>query len=223
MAKRPPPEGVGRRPEIDDYRRELVRLVRRQLDCARMGTIGSPAWKLAFGRDLDQIEDCHYWTKIPHPVPVLTVPAFIERGQKRTAEWSMIDSTPSPMAERDWGMRWHVYRIDASRPDALEAVNQLAARVIAEWLEWMEAEEAEAASRDDDFMPANYFKGVQITQSKLRDWKRRGRLQASSIRKRGRENLYNVVDVLRLNGSPLVEGRKTCDESWKKRNASGRT
>jgi hypothetical protein len=227
MAKKKTPGRAGPRidrfgdvPSIDDYRHELVRLVRRQLDCARDGTIGTPAWKLAFGADIDRIRECEYWTKLPHPVPELTYPGCIKRGEKAKPEWSVIDSVPAPMAEREWGLRFHTYTIDATKPDALQAVNQLAARVIPEWLKWMKRIDARARS---EFQPASYFKGIGLTAGKLRDWVRHERLKDDEIRELGSNNLYEVDAVMRLVNIDPKRGRMICKKDLKKRAASGRS
>lgn len=201
-------------PTTDDYRKELIRLVRRQLECAREGIMTTPEWIATYGADIDQIEDCAYRADEKHPVPILL------RGlTRKPIEWSIFDSTPSPVMlgypapdvfhERE-------YSIKADEPNVRSRVNTLAAKIIPEWLERMDAREAD---QPGEFMPAAFFKGVSITGGSLRLWYLRKKID---VQKCGKYNYYHVDTALALNRSPIVEGRQACIDEWRKRNNTGR-
>jgi hypothetical protein len=182
--------GVTRRasaPTTDDYRKELIRLVRRQLECAREGIITTPEWRETYGADIDQIMDCAYRAQESHPVPIL-----LHDSALKPIAWSMSDSKPSPVmlgypAPEPDVFHLREYTFKVGEPNVRNRVNTLAAKVIAEWLERMDARTADISS--DDFMPAAWFLGVGISGTTLRDWKRRKRINAP---KQGKNNLYHV-------------------------------
>jgi hypothetical protein len=218
-AKKPAAAPVNTRrapaPTTDDYRKELIRLVRRQLECAREGIITTPEWTATYGADIDQIMDCAYRADERHPVPILLYDSTL-----KPIAWSIFDSTPSPVMlgypapdvfhERE-------YTIKADEPNVRSRVNTLAAKIIPEWLERMDARESDINS--DDFMPAAWFLGVGISGTTLRDWKRRNRIDAP---KQGKNNLYHVDTALRLHGATSVDGRQKCAEAWRIRNNAGK-
>ena len=201
-------------PTTDDYRKELIRLVRRQLECAREGIMTTPEWTATYGADIDQIMDCAYRAEEKHPVPILLLDSTL-----KPIAWSMSDSNPSPiMLGYPAPDVFHTreYTIKAGEPNVRSRVNTLAAKLIAEWVERMDAREAD---QPEEFMPAAFFKGVSITGGSLRLWHLRKKIE---VHKCGKYNYYHVDTALALNRSPIVEGRQACIDEWRKRNNTGR-
>jgi hypothetical protein len=202
-------------PTTDDYRKELIRLVRRQLECAREGIITTPEWTATYGADIDQIEDCAYRAGEKHPVPIL-----LRDLTRKPIEWSIFDSTPSPVMlgypapdvfhERE-------YRIKADEPNVRSRVNTLAAKIIPEWLERMDSREADINS--DDFAPAAWFHVVGIHAVRLRKWHQ---LDKIDIQKHGRINHYHIDTALKKQNVDIASGRQKCAEAWSKRHAENK-
>lgn len=202
-------------PTTDDFRQELIRLVRRQLECAREGIMTTPEWTATYGADIDQIEDCAYRAGEKHPVPIL-----LRDSTLKPIEWFIFDSTPSPVMLRYPApdvFHERGYTIKADEPNVRSRVNTLAAKIIPEWLERMDAREADINS--DDFAPAAWFHAVGIHPVRLRKWLGLHRIEH---RKYGRINHYHIDTALKIQKVPIPEGRQKCAEAWSKRHAENK-
>lgn len=197
----------------DDYRKALIRLVRRQLDCARRGVIGSEAWKTAFSHDVRMIDRYALIAGIEAPVIELVVPADDEPPEIHG--WLIRECADMPSDFPTKPPTRHLHHIP---PDELDAVNLIAIHVLADWIERAEHNQA-AGKSHGEFMPAAWFKGVRINGTTLRSWAKRGKIQTQGS---SRARLYHAETAFVLRRIHPLDGWQRCREEWAKRHDSGK-
>jgi hypothetical protein len=183
------------------YRQAVVRLVRRQLDCARRGLIGTDHWFLAFRRDFRDIKTFAGWARFPAPcIERYDEPREIgpDGGVDHPGrnEWEISDGIPVHYFPRSEA-RPSTIGIEGEMqdPDVLAALNLAATHVLSEWLEWVET--ANEQDLETDLMPPAYFEPlVKANAENLRKWRDAGKIGGTKAGS-GREVLYSVTSVLR--------------------------
>jgi hypothetical protein len=220
MAKKQKPAGKGpqaiKKPVLstkDDYRKALIQLVRRQLDCARRGLIGTPAWERAYRTDLKKFSRYALMAAVEAPVVELYIPS--EDEPREMYGWIVQEAVELP---GDFFTKPRVREMHVFRADDLEAMNLMAANVLADWIEQV-THDPEAAARSGEFMPARWFKGVKINISTLRSWSNRKKIETHG---KGRTKLYHVATAfIRANIHP-ADGMERCRKEWAKRHDAGK-
>jgi hypothetical protein len=187
-----------------DFRRALLRLVTRQLECARLGLIGAPEYWLAFSDDLQLARHFCERLKIHNPLPFL-----IEDSEIEGISGVWIVPAPPRLFKSVTLFNNPSQHFDPTDPNTLRAVNLLAKHTLAEFLEELKAEpkrvELKAA---DEYMPARYFKHAKIESSTLQKWKANKKI---GNRTRNGKNYYQVRKAFELAGIPYELGRSVCD------------
>jgi hypothetical protein len=200
------------------YRQAAVRLVRRQLDCARSGLIGTDKWFRAFSEDFSKIRRYARWARFhaPHverfdePPEMASAGVMFYPGRN---DWVIEDGIPvhsiSPLHD---ATRQHVtIEGEMQDPDVLAALNLAATHVLSEWLEWIET--AQEQDLETDMMPPAYFEPIKTANAdNLRKWRDAGKIVGAKSG-RGREVLYSVTSVLRHLRLP-ASTRDALDRKW---------
>jgi hypothetical protein len=217
--KTPNPATAPRRRPINNraqYRQAVIRLVGRQLDCARRGLIGSPEWLMAYAGDAMHISVYARQARIPAPSVRFFQGGTSPDGRMEWPdEWIGEEGVPinhiptEPPSRRRIVIPATDGRLDAA---VLRAVNLAAAHVYAEWLDWIET--ADERVDDDDMMPAAYFEPItQASPASLRKWRDVGKIDGTKFAD-GREVVYGVTSVLKHLKLPVRETRQMLDEAW---------
>lgn len=203
-AKKPasaPARGTAKEQEV---RRALLRVVTRQLECARLGLIGAPEYWLAFADDLQATRHFCERLKILNPLPFL-----IEDGEIEGISSVWIVPAPPRVFQSATLFDGSSQHFDPTDPNTLRAVNLLAKHTLAEFLEDFKAEpkrvELKAA---DEYMPARYFEQANINYSTLQKWKANDKI---GHRTRNGKNHYHVRKAFELAGIAYEIGRAACD------------
>lgn len=178
-----------------DYREALARLVRRQLECAKRGEIGSLLWRVAFGEDCQLIVDYCRILGIATPIPLL------EDGiEDFPPTWFVPQGVPLPAERAEWdrtALSSYLFAAEPRHPTTLPAVNLLAVHTIGEWLErWEREPDRKPSKPDDPFRPAAWFAAVKIKDGTLRKWKGERKIRTKKLG--SRINLYSVRDAAKL-------------------------
>jgi hypothetical protein len=179
------------------YRQAVIRLVRRQLDCARRGLIGTDHWFLAFRWDFHNVERWASWVRLAAPhIERFDWPP--EEGvHSGRNEWVIYEGIPvHSISPRHEATRQHVtIQGEMQDPDVLAALNLAATHVLSEWLEWVET--ANEQDLETEMMPPAYFEPlVKANAENLRKWRDAGKIGGTKAGS-GREVLYSVTSVLR--------------------------
>lgn len=188
-----------------ELRRALLRIVTRQLECARLGLIGAPEYWLAFADDLQVTRHFCERLKILNPLPFL-----IEDGEIEGISSVWIVPAPPRLFQSATLFNAPSQHFDPTDPNTLRAVNLLAKHTLAEFLEDFKAEpkrvELKAA---EEYMPARYFEVAKIWSSTLRKWASNGDIKPKKINGR---NHYPARRAFELDGRYSYElGRAACD------------
>ncbi len=184
------------------YRQAVVRLVRRQLDCARRGLIGTEHWFLAFPKDFHDIKKFASWARLPAPhIERFDEPREIgpDGGVDHPGrnDWVISDGIPVHSFAPSHEAFPSRVSIDGEMqdPDVLAALNLAATHFLSEWLEWVET--ANEQDLETDMMPPAYFEPLlKANAENLRKWRDAGKIVGTKAGS-GREVLYSVTSVLR--------------------------
>jgi hypothetical protein len=197
----------------DHYLRTVVRLVRRQLDCARRGLIGSEEWFKALEQDFRHVErysligrfsapEIRFWWAERTSDPPGEIPA----------RWHIQEGIPTHRVPGEPpSLEQHCILGELDKPATIRAVNLLATHVLQEWLEWIET----APERDlaTDMMPAAYFEPIRVASAEnLRKWRDAGKIVGTKAGS-GREVLYSITSVLKHLRLPVTL-RDKLDAKW---------
>lgn len=195
------------------YREAMIRYVRRQLDCAKRGLIGSEEWFLTLDWDTDTIERYSQWSRVPVATVRLLTREYPNGDEERV--WKITAGIPehsiSPR-EPAFGPRYDIYaEPDPAAPAVLRAVNLLAAYVMQEWLDAIE--DSEATGAGEEMMPAAYFEPLKTANpDTLRKWREAGKIEGKKAHN-SRDALYAVGSVLRHMRLP-ASTRQRLDGHW---------
>jgi hypothetical protein len=201
-AKKPaaPARATAREQEL---RSALLRIVTRQLECARLGLIGAPEYWLAFADDLQVTRHFCERLKILNPLPFL-----IEDGEIEGISSVWIVPAPPRAFQSATLFNDSSQHFDPTDLNTLRAVNLLAKHTLAEFLEDFKAEpkrvELKAA---EEYMPARYFEPAKIKPSTLQKWKANDKI---GHRTRNGKNHYHVRKAFELAGIEYETGRAAC-------------
>jgi hypothetical protein len=217
MAKKktaaPPARATAKKPAVaparattteQELRRALLRLVTRQLECARLGLIGTPEYCLAFSEDLRLAEHFCKRLKIHNPLPFL-----IEVGEIDHCPSLWIVPAPPRLFKSATFFNEPSKNFDAEDPNTLRAVNLRTKHTLAEFIEYFKAEPKRGELKaTDDYMPARYFKIAKIESSTLRKWASTGKIKPKKI---NGKNHYPARTVFELASIRYELGRSACD------------
>lgn len=200
------------------YRQAVIRLVRRQLDCARRELIGTPEWEMALGDDFRFIRRYSALARIPAPEvdyredDYFTDP-FTGEQEMTPAGWYIKEGIPTHRLPTERESQRIIGITDNPHDPAVRrAVNLLATHVLEEWLEWIET--ADERTLDHDMMPAAYFEPLQkANPENLRKWRDAGKI-AGTKPGGGREITFSVVTVLKHLKLPAAATRSMLDARW---------
>jgi hypothetical protein len=194
----------------DDYREALIRVVERQLACARAGIIGTPAWELAFKEQL-YCANRFYAKEAGLRSPL---PWVYSEDHDRFQLWVVPEGKPMP----GWGgPTGHAnYDFEVDHPEALKAVNLLAVHTLNDWLLLVRSPRGSQRPivASDRYEPANWFAPAKIKASTLRGWLKKKEIP---VRKIQRVNHYLVERAFQLAGVAPHIGEVACDNAVRKR------
>jgi hypothetical protein len=203
-AKKPAAAPVRGTASEQELRRALLRIVARQLECARLGLIGAPEYRLAFSDDLKVARHFCERLKIHNPLPFL-----IEDGEIEGFSGAWIVPAPPRLFQSATLFNNPSQHFNLTDPNTLRAVNLLAKHTLAEFLEDFNAEPKRGELKTpDDYMPARYFKPANIKSSTLQKWKANDKI---GHRTRNGKNHYHVRRALELAVIEYETGRADCD------------
>jgi hypothetical protein len=215
--KSPTPAEADPRPVLATqahYRQAVVRLVRRQLDCARRGLIGSDEWFLAYDLDFGNIKRYASWARFPAPhIERVDDPENEENGYPGRNDWTVSDGIPLHSISQRVEAIATVHYIcgDVQDPVVLAALNLRATHVLSEWLEWVET--APERNLETDMMPASFFEPIKTASAdNLRKWRDAGKISGTKSGS-GKENLFSVASVLKHLKLPATM-RDRLDAKW---------
>jgi hypothetical protein len=193
---------------IAKYRAALIRLVRRQLDCARRGLIGTPAYWRAYRADLMKLSTYSLIARIEPPL----VDLIPSDDDPDTWRWAVQEAVAFPPARPFQPECREVYYFDH---DDLEAMNLIAANVLADWVDRV-TKDPKDTTYDGSFMPVSWFKGAKIHPSTLQTWKKAGK-----IKTRGEKphTLFDANQAFVLWGIQPEQGFALCSKAWDERKA----
>lgn len=197
------------------YREAVVRLVRRQLELARNGQIGSPEWFLAFRFDGRQIQRFSGWARFDAPwVDIVTHPSGPDPDEDGVEYvWEITEGIEVHAASPYHPARCAVHHIgvDDENPDTLKAVNLLVAHVSQEWLDSLDR--PSDAEETSSWMPASYFIPLPRANSEsLRKWRDAGKINGTRDGEEGGVR-YEVASVLRHLKLP-EKALAVLDQKW---------
>ena len=210
-AKKPaaPARATAREQEL---RGALLRIVTRQLECARLGLIGAPEYRMAFSDDLQVARHFCERLKILNPLPFLVEDLEIEGI---SSVW--IVPAPTRLFQSATLFNAPSQHFDPTDPNTLRAVNLLAKHTLAEFLEDFKAEPKRVDLKvPEEYMTAHYFEPL-IESATLRKWASNGDIKPKKINGR---NHYPDRRAIELDGRyPYELCRTVCDN--KHRDALG--
>jgi len=203
-----------------EYREALIRLVRRQLGCARRGEIGTRAWELAYRGDLERI-DAYV---IPASLWIDALPRWYPPQFGSPASWIVIEPEPMPNPTLTLGPTHQFHVIPADDPDAIQAVNMIAVHTLARWLVLAKAvpNDSKSAKRpyEDQWRFYDWFRPAGISGDTLRKWHQHKKIR---VEKRNGKNVYNVGDAFYLCGLTPAAAYVCCTNAERDRLPGKRT